>query len=108
MKAIIKKTLDRFIICFTVILTFFLILFGKVTAEQNGTAVFTGEKYEQVMLKNNESSIEFRTDEKTVKIDKAFLETFKEYEEYIPVFPFGAFSSAAENLQKLYKALKGV
>lgn len=57
MKEYILKKYYRFILVITIIFTLSLVFAGKITAEERGKEIFTGEKYKTVMIENRKDAL---------------------------------------------------
>ena len=85
-----KKYL-RYILVITVIFTLSFVFAGKVTIEERGKEIFTGEKYKTVMVENNKDSIKITDGEREKAIDKDIflkLQKLGELKKYTPLHTF--------------------
>ncbi|MGN0467132.1 MAG: hypothetical protein ACI4GY_00220 [Acutalibacteraceae bacterium] len=78
MKKALKKIFEQFIFCVTVLTVIAIIFAGKVTAEQKGEQMTQNAKYAMVSLVNRDDRIEFKTDNETYYLDKAFIQKIKD------------------------------
>lgn len=99
MKSFLIKKYYRYILIVTVIFTLSFVLAGKVTIEERGREIFTGEKYETVMVESAREAIKIKSGEREATIDTGIFLKMKKLGEFKKYTPLHTFFYAFQNIK---------
>lgn len=94
-----KKIISRFAVTVTIIISVGLIVTGGIAASIYTEKISEGKTYSIFVFNNDSQKVEFGSDKKTFKFDKAILRELEKFSDLIYLTPFGAFYG-------LYKILR--
>lgn len=60
---------------------------GKITVEERGREIFTGEQYKTVMVEKNKGDIKITSGEKELTLKREVIEKLKSLEDFIKYTP---------------------
>ena len=94
----ILKKYHKYILIMTLIFTFSFVFAGKITVEERGKEIFTGEKYKTVMVQKDKGSIKITDGERDFTVKREVIEGLRRLEGLIKYTPLHTVVYAAENL----------
>ena len=99
MKNILKLSFGRFFLFSSVIFIIAFMFAGKITVEDRGNELFTGQKYERVILHSMSEKLFAGFTESKEASDKYGLGRITELNRHMNFTPFGVFTESIKKIK---------